>query len=514
MKNVITDDSEMMENGNLSDLPYAAHFSPECSPVQIATAAKARGFRAPDVDRPFSFADLGCGRGRTLLVLASAYPDSRFYGLDLNQDHIHEATQLATRSGLENITFIHGSFASDAARGIGHVDFAVAHGVYTWVSPEARFDLVALLDSIVKPSGLAFVSYYTEAGYAQMLPVRSLLKHLATTQPRVTASRQQDALDTLRRFASSKAPFFEQNAQARSMVEAWRLDDPNYLLHEYFNESWHLVSFSEVSDAMSQSGFRFCGDPALFTRDCPKSVADLIDSFDDPQLREELATFALPVPFRTDVFSRCGPERTDERPVFKENELFGTIWPGQSKTMHSLACRRDNLGAIVALLIDGPMSWEEIRHHPKLGALQERERAAILGRGLATSALARYERPLSSPSSRSVGEVKFSSKMSLQIADDPMMNEPLFFPARRLGGAVPLPSPIAHVIAAASQGNRAETWEDRSTTRFETLSQFGSITAPSEVSGDHRALAQQAIDGVKSVWAPFLLAAGIVEPVS
>jgi 2-polyprenyl-3-methyl-5-hydroxy-6-metoxy-1,4-benzoquinol methylase len=52
-----------------------------------------------------SLLDLGCGRGRALLVLAERFPQSSFHGFDLSADAIAHATAQATERGLANVQF-------------------------------------------------------------------------------------------------------------------------------------------------------------------------------------------------------------------------------------------------------------------------------------------------------------------------------------------------------------------------------------------------------------------------
>jgi len=97
--------------------------------------------------------DIGCGRGRALLAMASEYPNSRFQGYDLSSVAIEAARTEATAMGLDNIAFDE----ADAA----------------WLLDEDRFDLVTAFDIVhdqaepdrvlanlhraVRPSGLLLV---------------------------------------------------------------------------------------------------------------------------------------------------------------------------------------------------------------------------------------------------------------------------------------------------------------------------------------------------------------------
>jgi len=53
-----------------------------------------------------SLLDLGCGRGRALLMLAERFPNSTFQGYDLSGDAIAFGTGQAAERGLENVTLV------------------------------------------------------------------------------------------------------------------------------------------------------------------------------------------------------------------------------------------------------------------------------------------------------------------------------------------------------------------------------------------------------------------------
>ena len=49
--------------------------------------------------------DVGCGRGRALIKLAGAFPQSRFTGFDLSEEAVSDARREAERQGLSNVRF-------------------------------------------------------------------------------------------------------------------------------------------------------------------------------------------------------------------------------------------------------------------------------------------------------------------------------------------------------------------------------------------------------------------------
>lgn len=57
------------------------------------------------LDAGASLLDLGCGRGRALLMMAERFPASTFQGFDLSTAAITHATEQAAERGLTNVTF-------------------------------------------------------------------------------------------------------------------------------------------------------------------------------------------------------------------------------------------------------------------------------------------------------------------------------------------------------------------------------------------------------------------------
>ena len=52
-----------------------------------------------------SVCDVGCGEGVALMVMAEAFPKSRFLGIDISRDVIGKATSTAREKGLQNLSF-------------------------------------------------------------------------------------------------------------------------------------------------------------------------------------------------------------------------------------------------------------------------------------------------------------------------------------------------------------------------------------------------------------------------
>jgi SAM-dependent methyltransferase len=69
------------------------------------------------LQRGIDVADVGCGAGRALLLLARAFPQSRFTGVDLCEDAFAAVQDEAARSGVANLSFEARDLAADGLSG-------------------------------------------------------------------------------------------------------------------------------------------------------------------------------------------------------------------------------------------------------------------------------------------------------------------------------------------------------------------------------------------------------------
>jgi SAM-dependent methyltransferase len=108
--------------------------------------------------------ELGCGEGVNLLAAAIRFPGSRFVGADRAPRALARARQLAERLSLTNVEFVAADFGAVPA-GAGPFDYVSAHGVYSWISPPARDELLAACARHVAPGGIVHVSYGALPGH-------------------------------------------------------------------------------------------------------------------------------------------------------------------------------------------------------------------------------------------------------------------------------------------------------------------------------------------------------------
>jgi len=93
------------------DILYPSGFYSYQTPVMLDYVAAINGIAPPvGAGAPFTYLDLGCGDGFTIILLAAIYPCCRFIGIDFNPGHIAVGTALARAGGIANVQLIEGGF--------------------------------------------------------------------------------------------------------------------------------------------------------------------------------------------------------------------------------------------------------------------------------------------------------------------------------------------------------------------------------------------------------------------
>lgn len=316
-----------------NQLVYTHGYYEILSPGVIATALASRGLRAPDLQAPLCYFELGMGFGVSLLANAAAFPHMRFFGNDFNPAHVAHARQLARDAGLANVELFEDGFDALPDRDLPLMDCIAMHGVYAWISPALRQAIVRFIERRLKPGGVVYVSYNALPGWAPLLPLRELFhlhaERVASRDAGTDAVGQlQGALEFIQRLADCGDGGYLQShpAVARRLAHA-RADGPHYALHEYVGPDSHPLYFHQVARELAGAGLEFAV-PALLAEQVdaaclPQELAALLASIPDPVLRETLRDYGLDRSFRRDLFVR-GPEAL--APAEQERRLLDQEW--------------------------------------------------------------------------------------------------------------------------------------------------------------------------------------------
>ena len=297
----------MTAAGYVTDVAYVPGFYPQMSPVAMRYVAALNGIIPPQTADGFRFLELGCGLGRCLTTLAAAHPRGEFVGVDLNPDHTAAVARDIAAGELGNARVITADFGH-LPDDLGVFDFIALHGVYSWVAPSVRDEILATARARLAPGGLLLVSYNAMPGWAHLQPIRGILRQYAALRTGDSAQRVRDAVAYLVFMRDKHAKYFEDNPRAAAYVDALVQQDPRYLVHEYMNEHWTSFYFAEVAGAFGQEGLSFVGSLPVFTNFWDLCVRpefqELFRTTTNRLVTEAHKDFCANTAFRWDIYSK------------------------------------------------------------------------------------------------------------------------------------------------------------------------------------------------------------------
>ena len=247
----------------VQDVPYTWSFFRYQSPLLMNYAAALNGFAAPALDRGFSYCDLGCGNGVTVNLLAAAYPQGRFVGVDFNPEHIDNARAFAEAAGIENAEFVGASFADYCAAGPPDFDHMAMHGVYSWVGVDVRAQIRALVDSSLKPGGLLYASYNTLPGWAELMPLWKMIQSYTAHLETDSISKTKFGLNQPAFLRANNAQYFQQHPSAGRYLDGLRAREPHHVAHEFCNDAFEPLYFIDVARGFQTLGLSYAGTAKL-----------------------------------------------------------------------------------------------------------------------------------------------------------------------------------------------------------------------------------------------------------
>ena len=297
----------MTAAGYVTDVVYVPGFYPQMSPVAIRYVAALNGVIPPQTADSFRFLELGCGLGRCLTTLAAAHPRGEFVGVDLNPDHTAAVARDLAAGKLDNARIITADFGH-LPDDIGVFDFIALHGVYSWVAPSVREQILATARERLAPGGLLLVSYNAMPGWAHLQPIRGILRQYAALRQGDSTQRVRDALAYLVFLRDRQAKYFLDNPRASAYLDALVTQDVRYLVHEYLNDHWTSFYFAEVAEMFGRAGLTFVGSQSVHTNFWDLCVRpefqELFRTTRDRLVTEAHKDFCANTAFRWDIYAK------------------------------------------------------------------------------------------------------------------------------------------------------------------------------------------------------------------
>jgi SAM-dependent methyltransferase len=243
-------------------------------------------------------------------MLAAMHPAGQFHGVDAMPEHIEHARGVAAEAAIGNISFHAADFANATELSLPQFDYIVSHGVYSWISPQARAAVRSFIDSRLKPGGLVYLSYNAMPGRAADLPLQRLVRAIGETCHGDSTERVMAALKIVKSFLELKAPALVASPMLAVVKERHGPPAVAYLAHEFMGKHWDPLFVSEVRSEMATIGLRPVGSATLVenhdTFVLGQAARAALVAIADDDVRELARDFLIDQFFRRDIFVRAG----------------------------------------------------------------------------------------------------------------------------------------------------------------------------------------------------------------
>jgi SAM-dependent methyltransferase len=273
-----------MNTYDLVEYPGRARAAAQCH--RLEANAGLFGLR-PATPASARVLELGCGRGENLAPQASAYPGARFIGCDSSAASVAAARELVRSLGLANVD-LRCHDLREVDESWGEFDYILCHGVYSWVGPEVRRKILAILRENLAPQGVGFVSYNALPGWHLRRVVRDLLldQTAGIDDPAEAIAKARSVLAVAAGAHPGKDPFGELMRDEYFVLS--RLPD-GYLYHEMLEEHNEAFYLHEFTAQVEAAGLQYLGPadfPEAFASDLPGDVRASLDGLPWP-VREQ-----------------------------------------------------------------------------------------------------------------------------------------------------------------------------------------------------------------------------------
>lgn len=304
--------SKSYETVRYPGLPFA-----QTHPDRLAAMGTLFGMTPPSI-RNARVLEIGCCDGGNLIPMALSLPDAEFVGIDLTGPDIAIARQTAAAIHLSNIQF-HVLDLTALPGQLGHFDYVIAHGLYSWVPAHVREQLLAVIEASLTPNGVAYVSYNTLPGGHLRLMLRDMMLYHSrgVEDPARILSRSRQLLEFI---AAAEGADDVYRSFMNHEIEAI-FNRPDYgLFHDELEENYQPVYFHEFAAHAERCGLQYLAEANFFDMSPEaRGIADapvFQELGADPLLREQYLDFARCRVFRQSLL--CHREIPLQRPIPKD----------------------------------------------------------------------------------------------------------------------------------------------------------------------------------------------------
>lgn len=298
------------DEGYRTETDYCCYYFNELNPVQLKFLLLAKGIVPPTIKNA---CELGFGQGLSINFHAVT-SKVNWYGTDFMPTQVNFAQELANYAENTNVHLFDDSFAEFAQReDLPQFDYIALHGIWSWVSDENRKIIVDFIRRKLNVGGMLYISYNTLPGHNKTSPLRELLRLHATncSAPNLSLNKKVDnALDFAEQVFKTSSIHCKDNPNVLAKLHSLRELDHNYLFHEYCNDNWCPMFFSDMAKWLEPAKLSFVCSATAFEHldkiNFSQEQNELFASVNNSIMEETLKDYIYNQQFRRDIWIK-GP---------------------------------------------------------------------------------------------------------------------------------------------------------------------------------------------------------------
>lgn len=452
------------------DTPYSFNYFKELSPVNLNYVAALNSFTPCSIEKEFTYCDLNCGNGISINLLAAAYPQGKFIGIDSNPQHIENAKKMTQQGHLNNVNFTCISFNKINSIDIPACDFIVLHSIINYLGEKYREIIFEIIKQKLKPNGLIYVSYNAMPGWANSIPVRETIKQYTDQLKGNVLEKAQAGLNYLRLLQEEKAAIFQNNQVIKNYLDVILQEEPSFIVHEYLQKYCNAFYFKEINSCFKKINMGFTGSMPFFLNHKPFAIPrKLIKYFDPIENREFLETqkdFIINSFSRRDVFASEKKRilTPEERNEYFKNCYFSRI-SYIEKPITKIVINRQNFTLtgevyikLQELFKDGIYSIGELCNQPNLKNIEESSIAMAVRNLVAFGVIFPCQtKGVSTSIPEKITRLSLLHPINKNLAvRSNNKTERVALASQVLGGAIKISLTHAHILGAIVEGKKTK----------------------------------------------------------
>ncbi|SFG05334.1 Methyltransferase domain-containing protein [Novosphingobium sp. CF614] len=226
------------------DVQYPSGLYRTTHPDHLAAMARLHGLAAAD-PRKARVLEVAGGDGFNVLAMAAALPDARFVNIDLASSAVARGQALADVAGLANARIEVADVVEAAGSLEDEFDYVIVHGLYAWVSPPVQEATLRLIDRVLAPEGIAYISYNALPGCHLRKAVREMLLY-ELRGVADSADRLRHALVILEDFAKPREDDGLPQAALRKTAQLMVEKNRDSLFHDELGDVYDPKALHEI----------------------------------------------------------------------------------------------------------------------------------------------------------------------------------------------------------------------------------------------------------------------------